>query len=185
MDGYDKHFWKPHLETDIYSNPVKKKPRKNKKKGEDAAYIYKYIRYHYGLHKYSIPAGIAYVINQELEDEMPQTKSGYKKYIVKQYHNIKDNRIERKGIKGDKDFYNSQAWREIRYIALAQCGSTCQVCGARASGSVQLHVDHIKPRSKYPKLSLDINNLQVLCKDCNLGKSNFDEINWKQHWESI
>ena len=36
----------------------------------------------------------------------------------------------------------------------------------------KMHVDHIKPRSKYPRLELDFDNLQVLCEDCNLGKSN-------------
>jgi hypothetical protein len=44
-------------------------------------------------------------------------------------------------------------------------------CGVTAV-SVQIHVDHIKPRSSYPELELDIKNLQVLCRDCNLGKSN-------------
>ena len=33
-----------------------------------------------------------------------------------------------------------------------------------------IHVDHIKPRSKYPKLALDQSNLQPLCETCNLKK---------------
>ena len=47
------------------------------------------------------------------------------------------------------------------------------------SPNVELHVDHIKPRSKHPELELDINNLQILCKDCNLGKSNTDSIDYR------
>jgi hypothetical protein len=35
-----------------------------------------------------------------------------------------------------------------------------------------LHVDHIKPVSKYPELKLEFDNLQILCENCNLGKSN-------------
>ena len=34
----------------------------------------------------------------------------------------------------------------------------------------KIHVDHIKPKSKHWDLRLDINNLQVLCEDCNFGK---------------
>ena len=44
---------------------------------------------------------------------------------------------------------------------------------------VPIHVDHIKPRSTHPELALDPNNLQVMCDDCNLGKSNTDQIDWR------
>jgi 5-methylcytosine-specific restriction endonuclease McrA len=50
---------------------------------------------------------------------------------------------------------------------------------AETSGSV-MHVDHIKPRWKYPELSLSFENLQVLCKDCNLGKGGWDETDWRE-----
>ena len=40
-------------------------------------------------------------------------------------------------------------------------------------------VDHIKPRSKFPGMSLDLENLQVLCNDCNMGKSNDDFTDWR------
>jgi 5-methylcytosine-specific restriction endonuclease McrA len=38
----------------------------------------------------------------------------------------------------------------------------------------KLVVDHIKPRSKFPKLQLDPDNVQVLCNMCNIGKSDED-----------
>jgi hypothetical protein len=44
----------------------------------------------------------------------------------------------------------------------------------------KLHVDHIKSRSKHPDLALEITNLQVLCADCNIGKSNTDETDWRE-----
>ena len=75
-------------------------------------------------------------------------------------------------------FYNSKEWRELRYEALKKHGRRCLCCGAMPP-DVVLHVDHIKPRSKYPSLELDINNLQILCKDCNLGKSNKDSIDYR------
>jgi 5-methylcytosine-specific restriction endonuclease McrA len=75
-----------------------------------------------------------------------------------------------------KDFYQSQEWREVRYEALVRNGRRCLACGC---SDKQLHVDHIRPRSKYPHLALSINNLQVLCVDCNLGKSNKDKTDWR------
>lgn len=76
-------------------------------------------------------------------------------------------------------FYETREWRELRYKALVKHGAACQCCGATRSDGVRLHVDHIKPRSKFPSLQLDISNLQVLCEDCNLGKSNKDDTDWR------
>ena len=74
--------------------------------------------------------------------------------------------------KGD-GFYNSNEWRQLRYLAIMKYGRRCMSCGLTIK---EVHVDHIKPRSKYPKLSLCLSNLQILCKDCNLGKGAWDEI---------
>jgi len=51
----------------------------------------------------------------------------------------------------------------------------CVLCGAtpEIDSDVRLHVDHIVPRSKGG--SNEMSNLQVLCSECNLGKSNRDE----------
>lgn len=57
----------------------------------------------------------------------------------------------------------------IRYQILTRDKSTCQCCGAKASDGIQLHIDHIKPVSKGGTNILE--NLQTLCRDCNLGKS--------------
>lgn len=79
------------------------------------------------------------------------------------------------GLQGN-DFYNTREWRELRYKVLVMHGKTCMACNAKEG---IFHVDHIKPRSKYPELELEINNLQVLCESCNLGKSNTDETDWR------
>ena len=68
--------------------------------------------------------------------------------------------------RGD-EFYRSRKWRELRYEILRERGAVCELCG---SIEAPLHVDHIRPRSKYPQLALDRKNLQVLCEACNLGK---------------
>lgn len=80
-----------------------------------------------------------------------------------------------------KSFYKSDEWRSLRYAALREAGGKCQCCGQRPTKDNPLHVDHIKPRSKWPWLSLDPDNLQVLCADCNLGKSNTDCIDWREY----
>ena len=41
------------------------------------------------------------------------------------------------------------------------------------------HVDHIKPRSKYEHLQLEITNLQVLCKKCNQDKSDLNSTDYR------
>ena len=52
-------------------------------------------------------------------------------------------------------------------------------CERSPIDGVKLHVDHIKPRSKYHELELDFNNLQILCEDCNLGKLNINEEDFR------
>ncbi len=76
------------------------------------------------------------------------------------------------------NFYESREWRALRYQVLKKYAAKCMCCG-RLAPDVQLHVDHIKPRSLHPSLELDMDNLQILCKDCNLGKSNTDCKDWR------
>lgn len=76
------------------------------------------------------------------------------------------------------NFYRSMEWRQLRYLALRNSGG-CNCCGAKASDGVKLHVDHIKPRSKYPELALSLDNIQVLCEDCNIGKGSWDSTDWR------
>ena len=74
-------------------------------------------------------------------------------------------------------FYESRPWQVLRYQALKRYGRKCCLCGA---SNVRLHVDHIKPRSRYPELELRIDNLQVLCEPCNMGKGAWDESDWRK-----
>lgn len=79
----------------------------------------------------------------------------------------------------DGDFYSSDAWRVVRYQALRRSRGVCECCGAGPEPGRPLHVDHVRPRSRWPDLALTLSNLQVLCADCNLGKGNTDEIDWR------
>lgn len=76
-------------------------------------------------------------------------------------------------------FYQSAAWKKLRYQTLVKFGAKCQCCGVDAK-QAPIRVDHIKPISKHWDLRLDPTNLQILCNDCNWGKSNWDETDWRE-----
>ncbi|MFZ9016248.1 MAG: HNH endonuclease [Ilumatobacteraceae bacterium] len=57
----------------------------------------------------------------------------------------------------------------MRVDVLRRDGHRCKMCG-RDSGVIELHVDHVVPVSHGGRTTMD--NLQTLCRDCNLGKSN-------------
>jgi len=77
------------------------------------------------------------------------------------------------------EFLESFAWRKLRMEALKKYGATCQCCGASRKTGAVINVDHIKPRKLFPSLALDLNNLQVLCHECNHGKGNWDMTDWR------
>lgn len=60
----------------------------------------------------------------------------------------------------------------LRFKVLSRDNFTCVMCGSSPAKSpnVQLHIDHVIPWSKGGETILD--NLQTLCSNCNLGKSN-------------
>lgn len=80
------------------------------------------------------------------------------------------------------DFYESREWLDLRYRVLQRNGGSCKLCGCRATADNPIQVDHIKPRSLHPKLELAESNMQVLCKQCNQGKSNKDDTDWR--WQA-
>jgi len=81
--------------------------------------------------------------------------------------------------KGGSNFYLTREWKELRYKILVMHGGKCMACGMSAKDGVKIHVDHIKPRSKWPELELEPSNLQILCEPCNIGKLNYDSTDWR------
>lgn len=69
-----------------------------------------------------------------------------------------------------RDFYVSWEWQRLSYETKIARGRRCECCGARAP-EVRIVTDHVKPLRWYWSLRLDATNLQVLCDDCNRGKS--------------
>lgn len=69
-------------------------------------------------------------------------------------------------------FYDRPEWKRMRYKMIRKYGGKCMACGRGSGHGVIIQVDHIQPKSIYPELALREDNLQVLCKECNMGKSN-------------
>lgn len=124
------------------------------------------------------------------QEEFIQTFVSENVEQIVNWHKHKENKIltEKDLVKKSKvarspkktyDFYKTKEWLSLRMQALELHGAVCQCCGATRKTGAILHVDHIKPRSLYPNLEFEINNLQILCSDCNLGKSNKYETDWR------
>ena len=62
----------------------------------------------------------------------------------------------------------------LRFLVMKRDNFKCCNCGRSPSTTpgLELHIDHIKPWSKGGETTID--NLQTLCSDCNLGKSNLE-----------
>ena len=82
------------------------------------------------------------------------------------------------GVASDAFVYTIHS-RKVRMEALKKYGPRCQCCCATPATGAVMNVDHIKPRKKWPSLALDVNNLQILCHDCNHGKGNWDDTDWR------
>jgi len=185
MGKLDHQFWKPDpsdgyvapKNEELYKKTVKPK-KKNKSKPSSNAIREKLTR-RFGINKYASNTAICFCIHKETGAEMPDTENAtyamMRKYLKGELSTI----IKTPKDKDDGDFYNSKKWQEVRYIALSLSNGRCSLCGAAATDGVEIHVDHIKPRSKYPELQFDLNNLQILCVDCNIGKSNYDDRDWR------
>lgn len=74
-----------------------------------------------------------------------------------------------------KKFYSSLKWKKARFEILKKYGAKCMLCGSTS----RIVVDHIKPRRFFPHLELCLDNLQVLCNDCNRGKSYDDTTDFR------
>ena len=62
----------------------------------------------------------------------------------------------------------------MRFKVMARDNFKCCICGRSPSSTpgLVLHIDHIKPWSKGGETVME--NLQTLCQDCNLGKSDLE-----------
>lgn len=76
---------------------------------------------------------------------------------------------------------NSKLWKELRILTIKRDGGFCNRCwvtlGLIETENLQVH--HIKPRSEYPELMYDPDNLITVCKTCNLALGTKGELDWE------
>jgi ferredoxin-like protein FixX len=72
---------------------------------------------------------------------------------------------------------DTKSWKFLREKTLEIQGDRCLCCGKKAA---VMHIDHIKPKSRYPHLEFMVDNLQVLCPTCNKQKSYTDETDYRR-----
>jgi len=62
--------------------------------------------------------------------------------------------------------YHTAVWQKVRAVVLIRDNYLCQRCLRSKRISVANTVHHIKPLEEYPKLALEITNLESLCAAC-------------------
>lgn len=76
---------------------------------------------------------------------------------------------------------NKAIWQDLKRRIYRKYGKRCMRC--KYVGR-ELHIDHIKPKSLFPELTLVFDNLQVLCRWCNEEKSNLNCNDYRTHKEA-
>lgn len=99
------------------------------------------------------------------------TKNSIKDWVVENYKKQEIEELK----KVEQGFYLSIEWLKLRKQVLSMYDRKCMCCGS----TEYIHVDHIKPRSLFKELELDINNMQLLCRSCNTRKSNRDFTDYR------
>ena len=106
-----------------------------------------------------------------------KTTKKYVKLLEKEIQRIRTNKAAKSNPRL-WGFYGTRGWRQVRYRVLKNHGRKCSACGTQKGA---MHVDHIKPRAKFPELELVEANLQILCADCNIGKGAWDQTDWRKN----
>jgi hypothetical protein len=118
-----------------------------------------------GLYKSYYQGGLERTnLFREIHTLPPLTKKKWRNWLVESWISEEDNLLRDCSL----GFYNSFAWKQLRLKVLDKYGRICMKC----AGNECIAVDHIKPRSLYPHLQLEFDNMQVLCRSCNSKKSN-------------
>lgn len=121
----------------------------------------------------SVEDELGFVLDVYFSNECEYIKSNSK--IIRKRHRVK---FKQKPVRlSSIEFYQSNAWLSLRKKVFRKYGKSCMKCGKTKAC---MHVDHIKPRSLFPKLELSFKNLQVLCKECNLEKSNLHFTDYRK-----
>ena len=99
-------------------------------------------------------------ISESVKEHLPRT-------AFKKGQGIKENNINWKGgvSEGYKTGYYSTEYMKWRRDVFIKDEYICQKCGQKC---IEIVAHHIKSFTYFPKLRIDINNGQTLCKDCHI-----------------
>lgn len=120
-----------------------------------------------------------------LIDEIRKTAAGHRKPKAKKDKGTWTPSLPNSISPESDAFLSTYEWRRVRMTALKKHGPVCQCCGATPKTGAVMNVDHIKPRKLFPELALDVENLQILCHECNHGKGNWDMTDWRTATQAV
>ncbi len=121
-----------------------------------------YLR-RFGGWRSALKSFLDYINEDYVLQENPQTSKKEKAQIIKPNKSVPQHLTSR-----DPNL-------RLKFLVMKRDNFKCCMCGRSPATTVglELHIDHIIPWSKGGETVLD--NLQTLCSDCNLGKSNLSE----------
>lgn len=82
--------------------------------------------------------------------------------------------IDLRSITIPREVNKTKEFKKVR-VEILKLIPYCLKCESKK----ELHIDHIYPVSIYPKRAFNYKNLQVLCKECNIEKSNTTVIDYR------
>lgn len=85
-------------------------------------------------------------------------------------------RLEEERISKTRRDVSPGEWYALRSTVLERDGFACVYCGSAASEEFPLHCDHVLPRSRGGKSTLD--NLVAACINCNCSKRDRTPSEW-------
>ena len=126
---------------------------------------------------------------QDIRNQLAAGKKNKKKKPYREYLKELANKANREAvnqldwrkaqidIKFRQSFYKSSEWKNLRQDFLeTQTNRICNYCkkdlSLNLNDSLTLNIDHIKPIKFFWNQRLNINNLQILCNECNKVKAN-------------
>lgn len=79
-----------------------------------------------------------------------------------------------------KKFYKSGVWSRARDICIKRAGGLCEICyraGIIEPGKIVHHKEHLNPDNiNNPEVTLNVDNLEYVCKKCHNLLHEHDEI---------
>ena len=83
-----------------------------------------------------------------------------------------------------KSFYNSKEWEQVRKAVLMRDNYLCTKCG-RPAEEVH-HIKHLSPKNiDDPNITMNMNNLTSLCKDCHFEEHRGEHAKGREKAEEV